>query len=154
MKLHHHVAFSATISLLLYMIFKSWYLSLVCLLSGVFIDLDHFIDYFREQGINLDMKKFFSICDNGQFDRVILLFHGWEWVILIGVLGWSSGWNPLTTGLVIGIGHHLVLDAFYNGTSIKAYSILWRWSKGFDFDTTFPSIAPVKYNYRKSLDRN
>ena len=51
MKLHHHVAFSATISLLLYLIFKSWYLSLVCLISGVFIDLDHLIDYFREQGM-------------------------------------------------------------------------------------------------------
>ena len=154
MKLHHHVAFSATISLFLYMIFKSWYLSMACLLSGIFIDLDHFIDYFREQGINLDIKNFFRICENGQFDRVMLIFHGWEWVLLCSVIGWSSGWTPLVTGVVIGLGHHMILDALYNGTSIRTYSIIWRWSKGFEFDTIFPSIKPIKYNYRKALDRN
>ena len=154
MKLHHHVAFSATISLFLYMIFKSWYLSMACLLSGIFIDLDHFIDYFREQGINLDIKNFFRICENGQFDRVMLIFHGWEWVLLCSVIGWSSGWTPLVTGVVIGLGHHMILDALYNGTSIRTYSIIWRWAKGFEFDTIFPSIKPIKYNYRKALDRS
>lgn len=154
MKLHHHVAFSTAISLFLYMIFKSWYLSMACFLSGIFIDLDHFIDYFREQGVSLDIKKFFRICENGQFDRVILIFHGWEWILLCAVIGWSSGWTPLATGVIIGLGHHMILDAFYNRTSIRTYSIIWRWSKGFEFDTVFSSIKPIKYNYRKTLDRS
>jgi len=136
------------------MIFKSWYLSMACLLSGIFIDLDHIIDYFREQGINLDIKKFFRICEYGQFDKIVLIFHGWEWILLFIAIAWSSDWNPLVIGVVIGFGHHILLDAFYNRTGIRTYSIIWRWSKGFDFDTTFPSIKPVKYNYRKSLGRN
>ncbi len=154
MKLHHHAAFSATISLFLYMIFKSWYLSIACLLSGIFIDLDHLIDYFREQGWPFRIKKFFQICDEAQFNRIILFFHGWEWVLLFMAIAWKSGWDPLVTGVAIGFGHHILLDVIYNRAGIRTYSIIWRWSKDFNFDTTFPNLTPVKYHYRKPLDLN
>ncbi len=154
MKLHHHVAFSTTISFFLFMIFKSWNLTVACFLSGIFIDLDHFIDYFREQGINLNIKKFFQVCEEAQFDKVILMFHGWEWIILFSTIAWSSGWNPLVTGVLIGFGHHIILDMFYHGTSIRAYSLIWRWSNGFDFDKIFPGLTNIKYNNGNSVDRN
>jgi hypothetical protein len=154
MKLHHHVAFSTTISVFLFLVFKSWYLSVTCLLSGILIDLDHFIDYYREQGINLDIKNFFTICENAQFERVFLVLHGWEWILLCAAAGWVSGWNPLVTGVAIGLGQHLILDAFYNSTSVRTYSIIWRWSKGFVFDSTFPTITPIKYRYRDTRDRD
>lgn len=150
MKLHHHAAISTTISLLLFMIFKSWYLSIACFISGVFIDLDHFVDYFREQGINLDIKNFFKTCEKAQFEKIVLFFHGWEWLLLLSLSAWFWGWNLIVVGITIGVGHHLILDAYYNRADIKTYSLIWRWSKGFDFDTTFPSVLPIKYKYKKN----
>jgi hypothetical protein len=40
MKIEHHVAVSTLVSVNLYMIFKSWGLSIASLLIGIFIDLD------------------------------------------------------------------------------------------------------------------
>ncbi|UCH79914.1 MAG: hypothetical protein JSW20_09175 [Nitrospiraceae bacterium] len=148
MKLHHHVAVSTTLSMFLFMIFKSSYLSVACFLSGILIDLDHFIDYFREQGINLDIKKFFRICEHAQFNKILLLLHGWEWIIVMCTISWSLGWAPLMTGIIIGFSHHIMLDSLYNRTHLRTYSIIWRWSKGFDFDTVFPGLTPLKYKIK------
>ncbi len=153
MKLHHHTAFSLAASGTLYLLTKSWGLAIASFIAGIFIDLDHFIDYFREHGINLDIKKFFRICKNAQFNKIILLFHGWEWLIVICTIAWCSGWDPLMTGIVIGLSHHMILDIFYNSKNLRAYSIIWRWSKGFEFDTVFPNLTPKKYEYKNSLDR-
>jgi hypothetical protein len=54
----------------LYLIFKSWALSLSCLISGIFIDLDHVIDYIREHGLTLNPRKFSHNFNSGQFDKI------------------------------------------------------------------------------------
>ncbi|MBI5666332.1 MAG: hypothetical protein HZC49_14770, partial [Nitrospirae bacterium] len=66
MRLPQHTALSLTIAGVLYMIFKSWGLSLACFISGVFIDMDHFIDVIREHGWSIKVKDFFRICHHGQ----------------------------------------------------------------------------------------
>lgn len=151
MKLQQHTTFSIIIGGLLYMIFKSWALSLSCIISGIFIDLDHIIDVVREHGQGVTVKDFFKICHNGQFNRIILILHGWEWLPLWTITAWLTGWNPWITGTLVGFGQHLVLDAYSNSSNISSYSLIWRWKNDFRFDTLFPKFKSNKYKYRKYL---
>jgi len=145
MKLKQHTTYSVIIGGLLYMIFNSWSLSLSCIISGIFIDVDHIIDVVREHGRDVTVKDFFRICNNAQFNRIILLLHGWEWLPVWAVTAWLSGWNPWITGTLIGLGQHLVLDAYSNSANISSYSLIWRWKNDFHFDTLFPKFISSKY---------
>lgn len=150
MKLQYHAAASITISGILYLMFKSWSLSLACCLSGIFIDIDHFIDYFRENGWSLNIKDFFRTCNECQFDRIVLIWHGWEWIVLFGISSWLTDWNPWITGVFLGISHHMIIDAVANSSKFKPYSLIWRWKKGFHFDTVFSDQKPYMCKYSKS----
>lgn len=147
MKLQRHTAISVIIGGVLYMMFKSWALSLSCIISGIFIDLDHIFDVVREHGRGVTVKDFFRICHHAQFNRVILIFHGWEWLPLFLMTAWLTGWNPWVTGTCIGLGQHLVLDAYSNSSNISSYSLIWRWKNNFHFDTLFPKFRSSKYRH-------
>lgn len=154
MKLQYHAAASITISGLLYLFFTSWTLSLACCLSGIFIDLDHFYDYFREKGLSLNIEDFFRTCNECQFNRIVLLLHGWEWIALSGLSSWLTDWNPWVTGIFLGLSQHMVIDLASNGSNVKTYSLLWRWKKGFHFDTVFsdqkPYLCKHKISHKKA----
>jgi len=139
MRLQHHAAVSVVVSGGLYAVFKSPGLALASFASGVFIDLDHFHDYLREYGWPIDLKEFFHVCHNRHFEQGVLVLHGWEWLALWAWLAWAMAWNPWLVGLLIGFGHHLVLDQFTNGVSQWGYFLLWRMKNGFAFDATFPA---------------
>lgn len=126
-------------------------MSLSCIISGIFIDLDHIIDVLREHGKNVTVTDFFRLCHHGQFNRIILIFHGWEWLLLWAIAAWLTGWDPWITGTLIGLSQHMILDAYANSTNILTYSLLWRWKNGFDFDTIFPKLRAKKYRHGKYL---
>ena len=135
------------------MIFKSWTLAVASLITGIFIDLDHIADVVREHGWSTKIKEFFYICNNAQFERVVLFCHGWEWLLLWSIAAWLTDWNHWITGAVIGIGHHLVLDTFHNSSNPYSYSLLWRWKHDFDFNTTFSRLTDKKYNNKYFADK-
>jgi hypothetical protein len=149
MKLHHHTAVSVIISGLLYLSFKSWGLAIASLIAGIFIDLDHIIDYLREHGWPLRIRNFFHVCDHAQFDRLYIFFHGWEWLVLWSVAAWLSEWNPWITGAFIGLCHHMILDTIYSAPHLYSYSLIWRWKNNFNFDTVFYNLKSYKYKHRK-----
>jgi hypothetical protein len=149
MKLHYHTAFSLTISGILYLFFKSWGLALGCLISGIFIDLDHIYDYLREHGRNISVRNFFRINNHAQYNRIVLFWHGWEWIVLWGISAWISGWNPWISGVFIGLSQHMFLDVVSNRASLQSYSLIWRWKQKFEFDTIFYNLKGRKYSYKK-----
>ena len=151
MRLHHHTLVSLSISGLLYMVFNSIGLAVSSFITGVFIDIDHIADVIREHGQKIKVNEFFRICHNSQFDRIVLFFHGWEWLIILGMACWITGWNPWISGAMIGMTHHLILDTIYNSSNIFTYSIIWRWKQGFVFDSIFSRLTNDKYAYRKEL---
>jgi hypothetical protein len=132
MTLIHHTALSVIISGILYAIFKSWSLAVSCLISGIFIDIDHFIDYIREYGWQIKIKKFFYVFENKQFNQLLLILHGWEWLLLGIVVAWVSDWNPWITGALIGFTQHILFDQLSNSCSFKDYFLLWRWKNKFN----------------------
>lgn len=138
MKLEHHIAFSTIISGILYAIFKSWGLSIAAFISGIFIDLDHVVDYVIAHGLHFNVKGFFPFFYEEKHNKITLIFHGWEFLIFFAAAAWFTDFNLLVTGVLIGYGHHIVLDFFYSKASFWSYSLIWRWKNKFDSKRIFP----------------
>jgi hypothetical protein len=144
MKLIHHVAVSTMVSGILYVLFKSWNLMAASLMSGIFLDLDHYIDYLFECGSPFQLKKFFHCIYEERLRKIYLIFHGWKWSIILIILGWMSDWNHWIIGVIIGYGHHMVLDALFNTNwPLSGYSILWRWKNNFVSELVRPRKSVI-----------
>jgi hypothetical protein len=137
-KLEHHVVASTVLSGAAYAATRSWPLTLASFYWGVFIDLDHFIDYYATFGLRATPLGVFDASHNGKLRRVTLVFHGWEWVVLLAAATWWSGWNPWVAGVTLGMGQHLVFDQFANRPHPFGYFFFWRLRHGFDMRTAFP----------------
>lgn len=138
MKIRHHIALSTVISCILYVIFKSWGLSTASLITGIFIDVDHTIDYFTARGFRIQWKEFLHFFYKEEHRKITLIFHGWEWLFCLGAAAVLTGFSPWVTGALIGYGHHMVCDYFYSRASVMTYSLIWRWKNNFDSQTLFP----------------
>lgn len=149
MKLQYHIAASTTVSGSLYLISRSWPLAIASFIAGIFIDLDHIFDVIREHGWSVKIRDFFHICNTAQFYRIILIWHGWEWLLLGLAMAWLTDWNPWVTGVFIGLSQHMVLDALNNSPGFLSYSLLWRWKHQFDYDTIFGKRLPRQINHNK-----
>lgn len=91
--------------------------SLAVALSGVLIDVDHLIEYWLDTGLNVSVKKFFEYSQRGQFTRYVFIFHSFEFVLLLWVIGLSQGGVvSVWTGLALGVLCHIMLD-FVNVTT-------------------------------------
>ncbi len=140
MKTGNHIVVSIIISGVLYAIFKSLRLASASFVSGVFVDLDHIIDYWVECGLRFNLEQFFNFFDKknlGNREKIYFVLHGWEWLIILCAASWMTDWNLWVTGLLIGYGHHMVIDEIYNNAIYRlrpyvfGYSLLWRWKNGF-----------------------
>ena len=84
MKPSYHVLVSAGVSAGYWYYFKSWPAALACFLSGIFIDIDHYLDYY------LARKKipwrYSDLCDFCRYEekgKIYLLFHSCELIIFL-----------------------------------------------------------------------
>lgn len=118
-----------------YVVWRFWRLPLLsfgaAFFGAVLIDLDHLIDYFLAFGFHFDI---FSFIHGGQFaenDRIYVLFHGWEYVILLLVAAWlvksTAKLRVAFLALALGILFHLLIDVNVNdGMTVKSYSVVYR----------------------------
>jgi hypothetical protein len=130
------------------MIFKSWGLAVASFISGIFIDLDHIIDYLIAHGLHFDIKEFSIFFHEkrywktaSRYWKINLVFHGWEWLIILSIMANLTNWNPWVIGVLIGFGQHIIFDALNNRphswiTTFLAYSLLWRWKNNLEVKTT------------------
>ncbi len=144
MKPQYHVASSALVAGILYLLFKSWSMALSCVLSGIFIDIDHVYDYAKEFGFPFKVRDFINTVYSNGISRLTFVFHSWEILLLLGIIAWVTNWTPWIVGIFIGFGHHIVLDKLNNGERLRTYSFVWRWGKQFKFEATFPNDAKKK----------
>lgn len=150
MKVCHHIVVSTMVSGIFYGIFKSWELTIASFISGVFIDLDHLVDYLIENGIHFNVNDFLNFIYEEKNKKIIFLFHGWEWSIVLITVDWITNWNPWITGVLIGYGHHIFLDALFNTNwPLLGYSFLWRWEKKFISEIIRPRKKEIKQNKSK-----
>jgi hypothetical protein len=121
-QLRHHTIASIGFGLVVYLFFKSFSCVLVCFLVGVFIDVDHYFDYIKHTGWNLNIKQFFYLSYGGKLDRFYLLFAA---IIVI------SDYNLIIIAAGIGYAQHLILDQIFNQVKPFAYFLTYRLKNGF-----------------------
>ncbi len=101
-------------------------------LMGVFIDLDHFPDYWRETGLNFDIPRFMGYFSSREIRRLVVVMHAWEWILAgFGLALWLGAPAWVFWGLA-GWLLHLGLDQRFNYLHPLAYFFSFRARQGFD----------------------
>ena len=129
MKPVHHVMISTGVTAVFWWWTRSLPGSVVCFLSGIFIDLDHHIDYMLvKKKIPWNYREFEKYFSQHQYwgKPLYLFFHAYEWLILL----WGSIFlyqlGPIWMGLAIGLTTHLIADQFYNQIKSFGYFFTYR----------------------------
>jgi len=107
----------------------------VCILGGIFLDLDHLVDYF------LSGRKRFILKDFMQHKylasgKIYLLLHSWEINLIILALALFSG-SGLLSALFLAMTMHLLIDNLQRENSLF-YFLIYRIHKGFDYGVMLP----------------
>jgi manganese transport protein len=138
MRLEHHAALSVTFSGILLAVFRSWELAVASLLPGIFLDVDHLVDFFAQSKERFTLRRFFEVIYRRELGRVYIVLHGWEWVCAFGVAVGALGGNPWLLGLCLGWAQHMIADQLYNGARWWSYFFLGRMAHRFDHWAAFP----------------
>jgi hypothetical protein len=142
MRVEQHAVMSAVIAGAVWAVSRSWEMALSSFLAGIFLDVDHVVEYVREFGWKPDLRQFFRASYEREYQRAVLVFHAWEWLPLIVLFVWWTGANPWAAGAAVGWFQHLACDQLANTNHAGAYFITWRWKHRFDHDTFFPPLPP------------
>jgi hypothetical protein len=131
MDMWQHATVSGAVSAGIYYFTKDVKAAAAFSLTGVFIDLDHFADYWREKGFNLDIPRFFHHFTTPHQDKLLIFMHAWELIVLAAVvtacLGFPSWGVAGTAGWLL----HMVLDQHFNRFRPFGYSFIYRVKVGF-----------------------
>jgi hypothetical protein len=114
MKLSHHVAVGIGSGILLGVILRSWIAGISCCLVGIFIDLDHLLDFWIERGFSLSPRKFFDFCFHGTSRKFYDILHGYEFIPFLAWLTTVPSLRQLGWGLTVGYTLHLLGDQIFN----------------------------------------
>lgn len=150
MKSRYHVAASIIASAGTYVLSDSATMAAVTLFSGIFIDADHFIDYAVMNRPPYSIRRLFEIYYNKKMTHVLLLLHSWELVAILAVIALASNWDPIITGLLIGMGHHLLLDQIFNHPYPLGYFLTFRIFSRLSGDRCFHRPAVTTNNEKQS----
>lgn len=133
MQLLKHAVVSLVISALVWWWLRSLAGAAACFLVGVFIDLDHVIDFFYNRRRHLQFHRIFTVFEFEIMENIFVFLHSWEfalvWLALLLTL--PEARQPVVLGLFIGFVSHLLLDNFFNRHARWAYFLLYRLRYGF-----------------------
>ena len=148
MTLKQHAVGSALAGAGFFALTQSWEGTLVCFLSGIFIDLDHVLDYCVIKKKMCNYRELVDFCFD-QSGQVFLFLHSFEMLAVLWVLFFLYGMPVILGGLGLGLSVHLILDQIGNPVSPLAYFIFYRWKLGFPKTIFFKNITPeiLKRNY-------
>ena len=123
--------------------------SLVCFLSGIFIDLDHILDfYWAKKRMCWSLKELQDYCLNERSGKIYLIFHSYELLSMLWVIILIFFPNPIGMGLVVGLTVHMILDQLVNPIYPWAYFWFYRSRLGFPKKIFFKEdfLAGLKEN--------
>lgn len=142
MSLFLHLSIHLSFALLVgFIVFRIWRKSTASFmggaLGGFLIDLDHLIDYFLAFGFNFKPDYFINGYQFLKSDKIYVLFHGWEYVIILMVIAVAVKnlkLKSLVFALALGAFFHLSADVIINNASVKFYSIIFRSKNRFEVE--------------------
>lgn len=131
-----HIIFTAILSIFLYFRFKNWKLALVAFLVVIFLDIDHFFDYFYYTFSTANFSFPFATDYFHESNKVFVLFHGWEWSVPLWFISKKIGERKNIAGLEWAITFsylgHLLVDQLFYTPNLLAYFLTFRILTGFD----------------------
>jgi len=101
-------------------------MSAVTLVSGIFIDSDHLLDYLVMNRPPYSIRRLLDTYYHNRLTHVFLMLHSWELLVVLALAAMASHWNPVATGLLIGMFHHLLLDQIFNKAYPLGYFLTYR----------------------------
>ena len=137
-----HAALAAPVSAAILLSGAGWAAAGAYAVGAVLIDLDHFVDYWRETGFNLDIPRFLPWFEDRGPVRLWVGFHAWEWALALLAAALGAGLPAWTSALAAGMLTHLLLDQRYNGLKPLSYFFFWRWRLGFRIEPLYGEDAP------------
>jgi len=90
------------------------------------VDVDHFFEYFKHIGWNVNLKQFFHYSYGIKYERFYLLFHAYEYLFPIAIIIVISDYNLIIIAGTIGFIQHLIFDQIANPVKPLAYFISYR----------------------------
>lgn len=97
-------------------------------LSGVLIDLDHFIDYFLIYGLHFDSAILIHLEMLQKTGKSYVFFHAYEYVIILSLAALLAKDKPkklALTALTLGMLFHLGVDILF-GVPFNLYFLTFR----------------------------
>ena len=132
MMLSGHIVASSVTSFAFYGVTKSWPATLACFLSGIFIDLDHVVDYcLIKRKWHCSFKQLKDFCLNDRQSKVYLFFHSIELLALLWAAYFYYDMDVIWLGVLVGLSVHMALDQLTNDVYPATYSFIYRLKLGF-----------------------
>lgn len=148
-----HIALSLLAGLIIFLVWRKFWLAIIpTLISGVAVDFDHLIDYLLAFGWHFRLDYFERGYQFLKSDKIYILFHAWEYVIIFVVLAVIFRNNLTKTiffSLALGLFFHLGADCLLNeGMRPQAYSIVYRIENNFNTERL---VAPE--HWQKQIEQ-
>jgi len=137
-----HIVVSFSLGSIYFLLTNNWRWSVLIVVGGILIDVDHLLDYFLYYGTKLNLENFMcgSFCRSG---KIYLFMHSWELIILLSV---GSIWIKLLLPLCIGMGVHLIIDQLgHKRKNPLFYFLIYRICLGFDIEKLLPGKSKEEY---------
>jgi hypothetical protein len=132
MKPRHHAIISGGLAAGLFWWLHSWGAALACFVSGIFIDVDHHLDYFlNRKKVPLDYQELHDYCINDRAGKIYIIFHSYELMVIFGFGIYHFQLNAVWLGAVLGVTIHIICDQLANPLKPTAYFWIYRQYFGF-----------------------
>ena len=135
----NHIICTCPLAVLSYKITQSSALVAGLFMGGVLIDTDHLIEFWYDNGLSLNIHKFFAYANKGVNSRFFIIFHSYELILILFVISRICRFSFLLNGIIIGLVAHLLLDYInivrrfdYKRYSFVIFSFMFRLLLGFD----------------------
>lgn len=133
MRLSAHIVLTIPIVVVFYAITKSLNGTIGVFISGILIDVDHFLEFWHDCRFNLDIGKFFEFGNRGIHTRHFILLHSYELLLLFFIAAQRLPHPYFFWGMAVGVGYHIFLDYIniirqfrYKWYSFVLFSFLFR----------------------------
>jgi len=131
MRVAEHTVISAVAGGVVYYFSKSPVSAGSAFLAGIFIDIDHFVDYFLNVAFRIDIKDFFRKCTTYSMKKFYVPLHSYEVILLLIAVNLAVK-SEIALGVLVGFSVHLMADLSGNFTKVLSYSLIYRIAKKFD----------------------
>lgn len=139
-----HFTLGVVAGLIGWLVTKRFWASMIAgVLAGTLIDLDHLIEYWLVFGWSFNLSHFVQGFEYLESAKMRVVFHGWEYVIMLLAAYWALGrftrpWagtvGAILLGVALGFFLHLSADSLINGIPVRSYSIVYRIVHGFEME--------------------